>query len=504
MVSFDAGVCDRPVSGRLVVYLIRPDASLGSGPRAPQPGDAPFFEDPQPCFGVDVIDLAPGASAVVDDGATAYPAPLSELPKGSYRVQAVLDRVRGNSEWKREAGNLYSDTHTVPFDPRVPAPIQIKLTEVTGPRPLPSVESAEIFEHRSALLSAFHGDGRDVMMKAGVVRPIGWVEGRSYATVYEIPGFGGDARSALMIARGRSPDRVKGMPQAEYELWSNAFRIVLDPESGNGHTLFADSENNGPWGRALVEELIPALEAKYGLISRPEARLLTGHSSGGWSSLWLQVTHPDFFGGAWPSAPDPVDFRAFQRTNIYQAASMYELPAPRGAGADGPGLVPSYTTSTGQTRMTVRTENLVEEVMGPRNTSGQQWDSWMAVFAPRAADGLPADLYHPRTGVIDRTVAEAMKRYDIGEMLRRDPQRIGRVFREKVRLVVGEQDNYGLHLAVTMLKDDLDRLSPAREGDVGYVKVLPGDHGTVMANPEARNARAEMLEQLRGAGVIAE
>ncbi|MFM9956568.1 MAG: alpha/beta hydrolase-fold protein [Phycisphaerales bacterium] len=498
VVSFDASVREQPVTGRLVVYLIRPDAILFGGERV-QPGDAPFFESPQPCFGVDVKGLEPGASVVLDDRATSYPEVMSKLARGTYRVQAVLDWHRDNSEWKREPGNLYSQTSEVELDPASDTPVEIKLTEVVKPRPTPASEIAEIFEHRSELLSKFHG--REVVMKAGVVKPIGWTEGggRSYAAVYEVPGFGGDSRTAFMIARGRTPDRVGSLPETDFKLWSNAFRIVLDPESGNGHTLFADSENNGPWGRALVEELIPALEAKFGLIARPEARLVTGHSSGGWSSLWLQVTYPDFFGGAWPSAPDPVDFRAFQRTDIYSAASMYEQVIE---GSEQTALTPSYTTLKGETTMTVRTENLVEEVIGPRNTSGQQWDSWLAVSAPRNADGLPADLYDPRTGRLDRTVAERMRKYDIGELLRANPERIGRVIREKVRLVVGEKDNYGLQLAVKLLKDDLDRLSPAREGDSGYIKVLPGDHGTVMMNPEAKGGRAEMLEQLRSSGVL--
>ncbi len=37
----------------------------------------------------------------------------------------------------------------------------------------------------------------------------------------------------------------------------------------------------------------------------------SGHSSGGWSSLWLQIEHPEVFGGVWSLAPDPVDFRDF-------------------------------------------------------------------------------------------------------------------------------------------------------------------------------------------------
>jgi hypothetical protein len=496
VVSFDESVRTTPVSGRLVVYLIAPGSSIDS---RSQPGDAPFFEDPQPCAGINVTNLAPGTAVTVDDAATAYPDKLSKLPAGIYRVQAVLDQARDNSDWKRENGNLFSKAATIEINPELRSQIELKLTQITRPKPaLPSQGGiAQVFEVRSELLSKFHG--RDVFLKAGVVKPIDWKEGRSYAAVYEIPGYGGDSRTALMMARGRTPERIAAMPQVEHELWSSAFRIVLDPESGNGHTLFADSDNNGPWARALVEELIPALEARFGLIKSAEARLITGHSSGGWSSLWLQVTHPETFGGAWPSSPDPVDFRAFQRTNIYEDASMYLDTR----GEDPTKWTPSFTTLAGETTMTVRTENQVEEVIGPRNTSGQQWDSWLATFGPKAADGLPADLYDPVTGAIDQKVSESFRRYDIGEMLRKDPERIGRIFREKVHLIVGDRDNYGLNLAVSLLKEDLDKLSPAKEGDPGSIKILPGDHGTVMMNPEARDARSEMLECLKASGVLA-
>jgi len=42
-----------------------------------------------------------------------------------------------------------------------------------------------------------------------------------------------------------------------------------------------------PRGEALVKEFIPYLESQFHLIAKPEARIVTGHSSGGWSSLWL-------------------------------------------------------------------------------------------------------------------------------------------------------------------------------------------------------------------------
>ena len=94
--------------------------------------------------------------------------------------------------------------------------------------------------------------------------------------------------------------------------------MTLDPSCPRGHHVFADSANNGPVGQALVEEFLPELDRQYRTVGKPAARFLTGHSSGGWSSLWLQVTYPEVFGGVWSTAPDPVDFRDYQQVNLYQ------------------------------------------------------------------------------------------------------------------------------------------------------------------------------------------
>src|SRR5206468_10109964 len=70
-----------------------------------------------------------------------------------------------------------------------------------------------------------------------------------------------------------------------------------------------NSANNGPYGDAIMQELIPYLEGRFRMIREPWARVLTGGSTGGWEALALQVYHPDFFGGTWVLYPDPVDFR---------------------------------------------------------------------------------------------------------------------------------------------------------------------------------------------------
>lgn len=145
---------------------------------------------------------------------------------------------------------------------------------------------------------------------AGVVLPKSFAEKpeQKYPVVYEIPGFGGDHHAAF-FAESRG---LAGI---------DTIYVMLDPDCRTGHHVFADSANNGPYGQALIDELIPHIEMKFRALARPSARFLTGHSSGGWSSLWLQVVYPDFFGGVWSTAPDPVDFRDFQKINLYAAGT---------------------------------------------------------------------------------------------------------------------------------------------------------------------------------------
>src|SRR5262249_37747890 len=152
------------------------------------------------------------------------------------------------------------------------------------------------------------------------------------------------------------------------------------PDCRTGHHVFADSDNNGPYGKALTEELIPHIEQTFRALGKPSARLLTGHSSGGWSSLWLQMTHPDFFGGVWSTPPDPVDFRDFQRVNIYQDANIF---------TDADGQPRPLARRNGKVIMHYQPFSDMEVVMG----RGGQLQSFEAVFSPRGADSKPKPLW---------------------------------------------------------------------------------------------------------------
>lgn len=514
-VVLDPAARSTPAQGRLILGLIREGAKIGADAK---PIDGPFWDDPQPFFGIDAA-IKPGEGATIDDKATASTVATSQLPPGTYRAQARMRTNFVDSNWRREPGNLWSDevSFTIPeiAYERKPRTVELHLSHVVQSEPPPKVEGVEWFEVRSKLLSDFRG--RDVMLRAGVVLPAHMDPARKYPAIYEVPGFGGNHLGAVGHAhgtKGAKPD------SNDAKLAAAAFYVVLDPEGPDGHTLFADSANNGPCGEALVKELIPALEAKYHLVAAPAARLLRGHSSGGWSTLWLAITYPETFGATWSTSPDPVDFRRFQLVDIYTQQNMYQVDLPRERSGEkpdpqnlmrfsppdchlpplspnGPVQIASFRAG-GRAVMSNRTENLGEQVLGLDNTSGQQWDSWMAVFAPRNKKGHPAELYDPILGMISHDVAEKFRKYDIGERLRKDPVRIGAVLRGTVRVGVGDKDSFFLNEAVALLQKDLDAIKSDDGRRDGYVKILPGyDHGTIFQSPELRAFPAEMLAHLR-------
>ncbi len=483
---FDASLRNEPASGRLIIFLLENGAKVP--PRA-DPSDAPFYDDPQPIYGVETNNLLPGAELTIGRAIAGFPVPLDQLPVGSYRAQAVLDINPTNSDWQREPGNLYSEVVTFTKTSTDRFSVDLPLTNAVAETPPPASPGVEWFEARSALLSDFHN--RDVQIRAGVVIPEDYDPTKKYPALYVVPGFSGDHRFAASIVR------MKNFGPNTGELRKHAFIIVPDPESENGHTLFADSANNGPCARALVDELIPALEKKYPLISEPSARIVAGHSSGGWSTVWLAMQYPQSFGFAFAGSPDPVDFHAFQKINLYEQPNFY---------TDEQGKELASNEQVGVALMTIRQENQWEEARGPRNSSGQQWDSWQAVFGPRDAEGRPAALFDPTTGAIDRKIAEHYRRYDIAHLLAENPERYAPIFADHIRIIVGSADEWNLDDAAERLREQLANLGHPMKGEAsfGKITIVPdADHGTVVMDPEYRAMGRQMLDALRKAGHVA-
>jgi hypothetical protein len=453
-VTMAEGLLPAPQDGRLLLVLDRK--------KRPEPRHAigqPGMKAP-PLLGRDVRGFAPGVVAVVDQGTLLAPLPhLAALPKGEYFVQAVFD-VSRDLRLPDAPGNLYSGPLAIKLDPERGGRVRIELTHRVPPEQLPAEdEHVKYVKLRSELLSRFHG--RPIYLRAGVILPRDHARGpeRRYPLRVHIGGYGTRFTEVREMMH----------PESEFrKLWlrDDTPRMILlhlDGAGPHGDPYQVNSANNGPYGDAVTQELIPHIERTFRGIGRPHARVLDGASTGGWVSLALQVFYPDFFNGAWSHAPDPVDFRAYELINIYEDENAYinergfERPAAR--------------ELNGDVRYTVRHECGIERVLGRGGRwelSGKDWCAWNAVFGPRGRDGLPRPLWDGVTGRIDREVIEHWKQYDLRLVLQQNWKTLGPKLRGKLRIWVGEADDYFLNNAVHLLDEFLQEVRPAYEGKITY------------------------------------
>jgi hypothetical protein len=334
---------------------------------------------------------------------------------------------------------------------------------------------------QSQRLTTFHH--RPVFLRAGVLLPRRFMEApdRRYPLWVRMGGFG--SRCTFIREFGSAQDGPSGDQPA-------FVMVCLDGAGPYGDPSQVNSANNGPYGDALTRELIPHIEREFRCLGRPNARFLSGTSTGGWAALALQVFYPDFFNGAYAFWPDPVDFRAFETINIYADENAYTDAAGRPRAAK--------RTRSGRTETTVReaceAEN--EEGGGSYTLSGQQWGAWNAIHSPRGADGKPAPLWDPKTGTIDRKVAEHWKRYDLRLQLERNWRTLGPKLRRKLHVWVGERDEYFLNDAVHLLHGFLSRAHPPFAGTIFFDP--DGGHGDFEV-PRTRDLLQEMTRAMEHA-----
>lgn len=463
-ITFDAAVSAQPYTGRVYVLTSRDES------RAPR--HAVDWFNPKPFFAQEVVDWQPGAPLSIDPAkCLGYPGPLSELPAGTYYVQAVIDLNGWGRSVINAPGNAYSDAVAVEHDPENPPRVSLRIQRTIPQRVLKDTDDVKFVRIKSKLLSAFHQ--RNVYLQAAVGLPASYADepARRYPTIYIIPGFGGTIEMGRMMAR-LSVNLYQG---AGLEIVC----VFLDPEFRTGHHVFADSANNGPVGAALVEELIPRLEKTVRLIPDTGARYVTGHSSGGWSSLWLQIAYPDTFGGVWSLAPDPVDFAAFQLVNIYDPKDNFYY--------EPDGALRASSRKMANARIFAKKFCRMEDVLG----RGGQMQSFEAVFSPRGADGAPRKLWDRKSGQLDAETAKAWEKYDIRLVLERNWDRLGPKLAGKLHIICGDADTFYLERAVFRLRDTLAKL-----GSDAQVHIVPGaDHGL---NMQVRQQVArEVAEQFR-------
>jgi hypothetical protein len=449
-ITLDPAVAPQGSSGRMIVFLT--DASK---PRERLSGG--FIPGETWMAAMEYEHIGPGAAVMFDADVMAYPKPFSQAARGDYEVMALLDPDHSYALTAQSGGDLYSAVATLrDFNPANAAPVKLTLDKITPARPKPQdTENIKLVEFQSPMLSAFWG--RPIVMQAGVVLPQDYARDPSkrYPAVYNVHGFGGDHTTAWRAGPGLVKDMASGrkFPMVH---------VFLNGSFPTGHHVFADSLNNGPWGKALTQEFIPYLESKFPMIAQTGARFLTGHSSGGWSTMWLEVNYPDVFGGTWSTSPDPVDLHSFTGIDVTP-----------GSGEN------AYRTKDGRERNLVRINGKnvasieqfakAEEVQGE---FGGQFASFEWVWSPRGVDGRPMKIFNRDTGELDPFVEEAWRKYDIRRIVEENWSTLGPKLLGKLHLVVGSEDTFHLEEAAKMFCDFLKA-----KGREDVCEIVPGrDH----------------------------
>lgn len=460
-VTLPQAFSDQPLNGRLYVFV----SQSGGEPRF-----GPNWFQPEPFFAKDVL-FKPGAQHVIDDTADHFPDRLSKLPPGKYRIQALFDHEFYSASPAHGVGNFYSDVVELEVKENSVSS-ELTLQHTVKATAIPQREWLHVVDYRSELLSDFFQ--RDVEDRAVVVLPRSYLQypKRRYPVLFIVSGFGGTSANMAAGFVNQAPE----VPNDEID----AIRVLLSGECKWGHHVYADSATNGPRGKVLTEELIPLIDRKFRTVASPNARFLSGHSSGGWSSLWLQITYPDHFGGTWSTSPDPVDFRDYQASDLYAVppVSIYfdEQGAKKPIARQGRTPVLWYPDF-----------GKMDDCLG----RGGQLRSFEAVFSPLGSDGLPLKMWDRRDGRVDPKVAQAWARYDISRTLRESWPTLGPRLQGKIHVLMGELDTFYLEGATRLLKQVLEELG----SDAQVTMVEGADHGSVLNRNVLAGHRREMRDR---------
>jgi hypothetical protein len=469
-----------PLTGRVLVCLSKSEKTDDDTPC----NEVGYDYTSQQVFGQDVTNLAQGQPIKLDDTAFGYPiAHQSDFPAGDYRIQATInvyedfhlanghtlslppDRGEGQ-QWNRKPGNPISSTSKVHIDPTSSTPVHITLDKTNPPVPPPDPDTQYV-KHvsiRSELLSKFWG--RDTYLSAWVLLPPGFAEhpDANYPELVWEDHFAAHFRAGSGWREIPPDPKATGITlrrqQSAYNFyldWTSGRlpkMLIIQPNHANPYfddSYAVNSANVGPYGDAINQELLPAIEKQFRGIGQGWARVTSGGSTGGWEALAAQIFYPDFYNGTWAFCPDSIDFHGYMAANLYDNANAYFLTGPFEsvpipAVRKGDGVITSDMDQMGHFELS----------LGTHSRSGQQFDIWQAVYSPLGPDGYPAEVYNKLTGEIDKSVVEYWREhYDLSAILRRDWSKLGPRLEGKIHIAVGDSDTYFLNKGVHAMEENL-------------------------------------------------
>lgn len=280
-ISFSGAAHAEPITGRAYVAIARTNS------RSPiqQTG-----ETGEPLFGVNIDNLVPGRTAIIDATTFGHPVQsLRDIPAGEYWVQPFVNvytrfaRADGHTvwlhmdqwegqNWKNSPGNLYGDPVRITFDPRSAAPIKLVADKVIPPVTVPpDNDNVKRIRIQSDILTKWWGHPmylgavvllpKDYASHPNVKYPVVYDEG--HFSLGAPGGFGrGGAGRGGAGAAGAGSGRGGGF--TDYWLADGTPRMIVvtlqHPSPYYDDSYGVNSENNGPYGDAITRELIPAVE----------------------------------------------------------------------------------------------------------------------------------------------------------------------------------------------------------------------------------------------------
>jgi S-formylglutathione hydrolase FrmB len=346
---------------------------------------------------------------------------------------------------ERVAGNLYSEIDSFSLTNKVS--LNLTLHKIFSPAVIVNNKFIKTVEIKSRYLSDFFGSPR--YLKASILLPSGYFDNpdKNYPICYRAPGLNGryDQINGMMSNKDFSNWWfTKDAPQVIY--------VFLDSQGPYGDTYQVDSENNGPCGKALTEELIPEIEKLVHYQPETKKRYLAGRSTGGWVALGLQIFYPDFFDGAWSYSPDPVDFEHYGLIDIYHDSTIFYNKWGY--------LQPGRRTTLGEPTFSMKDWIMGENVNSRTNDyriSGGQFGAYNAVFGPRGADGLPTLMFDPITGKIDHAIAGQWEKYDLKKVLDKNWSTLGPKLQGKIWIWMGDMDGLYSNVATRFLQKFIEK-----------------------------------------------